>query len=80
MPEPSTTILARLISMVRIIDAQPGISVAELAQFFGRPEKRIRADIDLLDNAGVGDLLREERLRLTMTSTLSRASSPCVHH
>ncbi len=57
MPEPSTTILARLISMVRIIDAQPGISVTELAQFFGRPEKRIRADIDLLDNAGIGDLL-----------------------
>lgn len=57
LPEPSTTVLARLMSMVRIIDAHPGISVEELARHFGRPEKSVRTDIALLDRAGVGDLL-----------------------
>ncbi|WP_164996652.1 helix-turn-helix transcriptional regulator [Actinomyces minihominis] len=57
MAEDTVAALSRLISLVRLIDNQPGITVGELSQHFGRSKARIRSDIRLLDRAGVDDLL-----------------------
>lgn len=57
MPEERSDALARLVSMVTVIDRHPGITVEELAAHFGRSKARIRADIALLDRAGFDDLL-----------------------
>ncbi len=46
--------------MVRLIDAHPGVSVSELAKHFGRAPSSIRMDVNLLDQAGVGELLPGE--------------------
>ncbi len=57
MAEDTVAALSRLVSLVRLIDNQPGITVSELSQHFGRSKARIRSDIRLLDRAGVDDLL-----------------------
>lgn len=57
MAEDRGTALARLASIVRLVASQPGISVGELSVHFGRPRRAIRRDIELLDRAGIGDLL-----------------------
>lgn len=57
MAEKGFTTLARLVSMVHVIDEKPGITVDELSERFGRPPRAIRADIETLDRAGIADLL-----------------------
>ncbi len=64
MAEAAGAALARLVSMVHLIDEHPGISTKQLATHFGRSMKRIRADIDTLDRAGFDDLLPDKTFEI----------------
>lgn len=55
--EERATALARLMSIVRLVCAQPGITIKELSEHFGRRPALIRRDIEILDRAGIGDFL-----------------------
>ncbi len=64
MAEAAGTALARLVSMVHLIDEHPGITTRQLASHFGRSMRRIRADIDTLDRAGFDDLLPDKTFEI----------------
>lgn len=64
MAEAAGSALARLVSMVHLIDDRPGITVDQLATHFGRSRAQVRADIDTLDRAGFGDLLPDKTFEI----------------
>lgn len=64
MAEAAGSALARLVSMVHLIDERPGITVDQLATHFGRSRAQVRADIDTLDRAGFGDLLPDKTFEI----------------
>lgn len=64
MAETSGSALARLVSMVHLIDERPGITVDQLANHFGKSRARVKADIETLDRAGFGDLLPDKTFEI----------------
>lgn len=50
--------------MIDYINRHPGVSVSELAAHFGRTVRQVRSDVELLDQAGIDDLLPGRTLEI----------------
>ena len=56
--------ITRLVSMINYISRHPGVSVEQLAEHFGRTPRQVRSDVELLDQAGIDDLLPGRTLEI----------------
>lgn len=57
MAEQSSVGLSRLVALARFIDANPGLTVSEVATHFERTEEQLKRDLAVLLEAGFDDLL-----------------------
>lgn len=85
--EDRALVISRVLALVTYVERHPGIHVSDLAAHFGRTEKQITRDIDLLDHAGYGEFypdqtfeidydLYTEQKRLIIVRNLEVASTP----
>ncbi len=58
--ENKTVTLSRHLALVTLVRNNPGVTLTQLGRVLGRTTQQIRADIDLLDRAGVGDQLPDQ--------------------
>lgn len=64
MPKSRPVTITRLVSLIDYINRHPGVAVRELSDHFGRTPRQIRADVALLDQAGIDDLLPGSTLEI----------------
>lgn len=66
MAEARHVTVARLVSMIDHIYTHPGVSVRDVARYFGLPVRKVRKDVLLLDGAGFDDLLPGRTLEIDL--------------
>ncbi len=74
MSEAGALALTRLVSMSKYIFNNPGCSVIEVAAHFNRTPEQVRKDVELLVEAGFGDLLPGRTLELDYDAYVEEGS------